>query len=92
MTPSATETIISSQWDGKPFLEWKGPWNELLPEAVCCMGRNGFGVGIDGDSAEVTFHSAELRMLGNGQAKFGRTAPKTTPTRPTTPTRGFGYY
>jgi tetratricopeptide (TPR) repeat protein len=92
VTPSATETIISTQWDGKPFLQWKGPWNELLPEALCCMGRNGFGVGIDGDSAEATFHSAEVRMLGNGQAKFGRTAPKTPPTRPTTPTRGFGYY
>jgi hypothetical protein len=26
------------------------------------------------------------------QATFGRTAPKTTPTRPTTPTRGYGYY
>jgi len=80
VVPSATETEITVMWEGKPAIAWKGPAADLMPMSDCCVGRNGFGIGLDSD-AEATFHSVELRMLAGGQVRISRTPPKPDPSK-----------
>lgn len=75
VVPSAAETEITVKWEGKPSIAWKGLAADLVPMSDCCVGRNGFGIGLD-TGTEATFHSVELRMLSGGQVRISRTPPK----------------
>ena len=73
VVPNEKETKITVKLDGKPWIEWQGPWAALSPPESSILKRKEFGIGVWGN-VDLEFRSMELRMLPGGTKKSTRDA------------------
>ena len=77
VVPNEKETKITVKLDGKPWIEWQGPWAALSPPESSILKRKEFGIGVWGN-VDLEFRSMELRMLPGGKVTSTRDAGSTT--------------